>query len=103
MKIPTFNEPDFLCVGCLGWGRGDSAKDAFENCYDNAYENYIKGDANKIYKIWAIADQIDEIQVDDFGGWHGKATEELDVTKPANKIVMEGTAKELKKQLVLDS
>ena len=70
----TYEQPDFLCVGCFGWARAKTAREAFRACRGNASPDLVKPEHRR-FKVWRIPDQIDVITVDDFGGWSGKVKE----------------------------
>lgn len=64
----TYNEPDFLAVGCFAWARAKTAREAYRICRANASPNLIKPEFRK-FRVWRLPDQVDEVTVDDMGGW----------------------------------
>lgn len=68
MTNATFNAPDFLCVGCMGWGRAKTAREAYRLARSNASPDLIKKEHRK-FRIWRLADQVDSVSVDMWGGW----------------------------------
>lgn len=63
----TYDQPDFLCVGPFCWGRAKTAREAFRLARSNASDSLTKPGAT--YAIWRLADQTDEVDVDQFGSF----------------------------------
>jgi hypothetical protein len=86
----TFKKPDYLAVGCFGWGRAKTAREAFRVARANASPKLCKR-SSRIIKVWRIADQIDQIAVDWFGGWQGQWAAGIDAagepTEKASRLV----------------
>lgn len=98
MKVDaiSFSETDFLCVGCFGWGRAKSAREAYRIARANASPSYLKPEGRQ-FRVWRLCDQLDQVQVDHNGGWFAnpKAGLELDAeqAKAAKILVWVGNEK----------
>lgn len=91
----TYAEADFLCVGCFGWARAKTAREAYRACRAYSSPSMIKPEHRK-FRIWRIADQIDQISVSEIdGSWYG--TPKGGVTIPQGEkacmLVWEGNEK----------
>jgi hypothetical protein len=91
----TYGQPDFLCVGCFGWARAKTAREAYRAARANSSPSMLKP-AGRIFRVWRIADQIDQIVVSEIdGSWYGKPKEGLTIPKGVNacKLVWQGNDK----------
>ena len=96
MTMITYDQADFLCVGCFAWARAKTAREAFRAAKANSS---APNDPKKaIMRIWRIADQIDQITVSEIdGSWYGQPGEGITLTpdegKAATRLVWEGPLK----------
>jgi hypothetical protein len=84
----TYQQPDFLAVGCFGWGRAKTAREAFRLARANASPDLCKPES-RLFKIWRLADQLDEVSVDPMGGWSAQYAQPMDgePSEPAKRLV----------------
>lgn len=82
MTAITYDQADFLCVGCFGWARAKTAREAFRACKANS-------SGTGKFRIWRIADQINTIKVCEVtGSWQGFPIDGVTITKDDNAAII---------------
>ncbi len=81
----TYGRPDYLCVGCFGWARSKTPREAYRVARAYASPQLCKPEG-RVFRVFQVPDQVDRIEVGPMG----------DICFYGAEGVPEGTKLELK-------
>lgn len=89
----TFDRPDFLCIVPFAWGRsGKSARDAYRAALGNMPgAPYVPDKRKAPCLIYRLSDAVDQVEVNDFGGFSYRPGEGRDKAEVEARLVHKGT------------
>lgn len=68
--MKTFEQSDYLCIMPFAWARSKTAREAFRACKANVPGSTYVPDRKKApAMIWRLSDAVDQVEVNDFGGF----------------------------------